>query len=746
MAQRYFSSRFFVRLLVLSCIMGICPLVVLGYLSYEKSSSIIQDEVGSSNQLILQQNKARVEYVLKTVDTLTTQLISAPVTTNRKSMQSVMRLPYNYENFKIFESLRTRLIQIQVYELGVQDVNLISFDQGWLIDKGLVYSLSSLNADLKQDNMLIRLGARLDGYGKLDTTSFWTLEPSMDDSSEYILKLVKHIPIHSNQPTGLLSVNVPITEISKLLTQNRRLGTTFIVDSIGIVISHPDADHIGSSIADQAYIQDIQTREAGEAFFTFYDEHEQEYAVTYQRSAYNDWLYVSLTPMKVIMAESSDIKWYTLVVAAFIVGLVVLISIFVSRKMYTPVLGMMRTQHHMAHQIQGLNRQVHEYFVTKLLIGEHNALETKEKLKDYGYDPQWKYLSVLAIRIDTLEHTHYVERDKDLLVFAIHNMVEEIVSSEHRLSPIVIHQSVAVVVGDAANDAAAYREKIYAVAKEIQSKVKVFLHLKISIGISRSYTDFSHVPEAYKESMDALTYRVRLGHESILFMDEVHPKEKNQYHYPREIERNLFEAIKQLHMGQAKACLSQLMASIFNRHMSHLESEVLLGRLFHHLTGMIIDEGGTMEEVYSNEVPAMTEARQLHSAEEIESWFLQNVMAPMMTWLEKKRNAREIHISEEIMKMIREEYDQDLTIEKCAARLNYHPNYVSRVFKKEMGHSFSNVLSQYRVDVAKKWLRETDYKISEIAEKLQYNHASNFIRNFKKSEGVTPNQYRDQFQ
>ncbi|MGO4495212.1 helix-turn-helix domain-containing protein [Paenibacillus sp. 2RAB27] len=56
---------------------------------------------------------------------------------------------------------------------------------------------------------------------------------------------------------------------------------------------------------------------------------------------------------------------------------------------------------------------------------------------------------------------------------------------------------------------------------------------------------------------------------------------------------------------------------------------------------------------------------------------------------------------------------------------------------------FDEYLAQYRVRIAKKWLTETSMKISDIAEKLQYNNSQNFIRYFRKMEGMTPGQYRN---
>ncbi|MGO4350167.1 helix-turn-helix transcriptional regulator [Paenibacillus sp. MCAF9] len=84
-----------------------------------------------------------------------------------------------------------------------------------------------------------------------------------------------------------------------------------------------------------------------------------------------------------------------------------------------------------------------------------------------------------------------------------------------------------------------------------------------------------------------------------------------------------------------------------------------------------------------------------------------------------------------------------MSLELCAGRINYHPDYVSRVFRKETGVTFSEYLSRYRLQMAKIWLAETDMKVAEIADKLQYNIAQNFIRYFRKMENITPGQYRE---
>lgn len=72
--------------------------------------------------------------------------------------------------------------------------------------------------------------------------------------------------------------------------------------------------------------------------------------------------------------------------------------------------------------------------------------------------------------------------------------------------------------------------------------------------------------------------------------------------------------------------------------------------------------------------------------------------------------------------------------------VNY--SYCSRLFSQETGMNFSKYLIQYRLKKAKTLLENKDMKISFIAFEVGYNDVSHFIQSFKKSYGLTPEEYR----
>ena len=83
-----------------------------------------------------------------------------------------------------------------------------------------------------------------------------------------------------------------------------------------------------------------------------------------------------------------------------------------------------------------------------------------------------------------------------------------------------------------------------------------------------------------------------------------------------------------------------------------------------------------------------------------------------------------------------------LTLQKIAEAVYVHPNYLSTLFKKEVGLSLPDYIMKTRVDEAKYYIRYTNTKISDIAAFYQFCNQSYFIQIFRKFVGFTPNEYR----
>jgi AraC-like DNA-binding protein len=94
---------------------------------------------------------------------------------------------------------------------------------------------------------------------------------------------------------------------------------------------------------------------------------------------------------------------------------------------------------------------------------------------------------------------------------------------------------------------------------------------------------------------------------------------------------------------------------------------------------------------------------------------------------------------------IRENYFKPISLEKISKVAKMSPFAFSRFFKKNCGACFVEYLNRVRTNKACYLLRETEYQVQDIAVECGFASISNFNKQFRKSEGISPRDYRSQF-
>lgn len=86
--------------------------------------------------------------------------------------------------------------------------------------------------------------------------------------------------------------------------------------------------------------------------------------------------------------------------------------------------------------------------------------------------------------------------------------------------------------------------------------------------------------------------------------------------------------------------------------------------------------------------------------------------------------------------------EEDISLNKVANVANVSANHFSALFSQNMEQTFIEYLTSLRMDKAKEYLRCTSMRSSEIAGKIGYKDAHYFSYLFKKTQGMTPSDYR----
>lgn len=96
------------------------------------------------------------------------------------------------------------------------------------------------------------------------------------------------------------------------------------------------------------------------------------------------------------------------------------------------------------------------------------------------------------------------------------------------------------------------------------------------------------------------------------------------------------------------------------------------------------------------------------------------------------------------MGIIAKDYPKNITVRSVADQLQVSESYLMHLFKDNLGRTFNEVLTQYRIMVAKNLLASGKYRINEISDLVGYSDVKYFSLVFRKVVGMTPSAYLTQ--
>lgn len=112
---------------------------------------------------------------------------------------------------------------------------------------------------------------------------------------------------------------------------------------------------------------------------------------------------------------------------------------------------------------------------------------------------------------------------------------------------------------------------------------------------------------------------------------------------------------------------------------------------------------------------------------------------------DRENESRSKKILQKAMEYIEENYAQEsLSLNKVASITNVSANYFSAMFSQVMEMTFTEYVTQKRMEKAKKLLRQSDKHSGDIALEVGYKDPHYFSFVFKKTQGCSPREYRNE--
>ncbi|MDQ1913227.1 AraC family transcriptional regulator [Paenibacillus sp. GD4] len=180
------------------------------------------------------------------------------------------------------------------------------------------------------------------------------------------------------------------------------------------------------------------------------------------------------------------------------------------------------------------------------------------------------------------------------------------------------------------------------------------------------------------------------------------------------------------------------------RHDRHLD---LLLSPFHHPNRIV--EFNPMEQNYIENLIFQMKNEYVEEGRQGRDLYFESLLVQLLLYAHRKlTEASEVAyvpMNKNIMEVIdycNSHYRKPLTMEGVSARFYISPFHFSRLFKRYTGFNFPEYINTLRIREAQKLLRETPYKVIEIAERVGYMNITHFNRKFKQVASMSPLEYK----
>ncbi|MEK5407431.1 helix-turn-helix transcriptional regulator [Paenibacillus sp. FSL W8-0439] len=745
------KGRMFYTIFITILVLGIGLVASFGSYIYFTTISSVVERVSNTKQSYMAQIRNSLEQKIQTIE----YAFNTYSTTS--SFNEVVKNPITEKDFVAYRNVNTQLNYIATMGLEGTEYSLISLNQNWRISNG---SLSYLTKSEREKLISTYIDHQ-------DKGLFWI-------KTDKGIRFVNTLPVFSKKKQAIALSDISSQTLSHTIQTEDHMPV-FILNNKGDLMYETEPATPLLSTQQLQHISEVTAKSNNTGMLTLEKtEHQPARQIIYAKSAYNNWTYLTVLDKKEIANAFQTTKFGIIMMGLVLTLLMVVVAYIIAIYFTKPFQQIKRSlpknpnfafknepskneiewiinsidnivteKESLESLIQSEMPQLETQLILNLFRKRVSAEELARKMPRLGY-PQIEnqmYITLL-VQLDNLGDRE--PSDKDVLLLAINKIVEETIPEQQRMLPIILNDNTqATILILAGKSAQEMRKQVLDHATLLIQNVKEYLNVSISIGISTAYDNLLESKEACEMSKQALHHRLNLGKESIIFYEDISMVISGPVllHYPAELESKLFDAIRIGDEEQVYHTVHSLLAEMMTKNNHSMNFEVLLVRFVNNLI--------QLEQLLGIEVLLTQDNHALYhrlldirNPEEIERMLLEQVIFPMVKSMKEKTNQQFRCLSEKIAAIIRAEYDQELSLELIGDRLHYNPNYLSSIFKKEYGTTFSEYLMGYRLQMSKKWLVETDMTIKEIAERLQYHNSQNFIRSFRKKEQVTPGAYR----
>ncbi|MGL4798421.1 MAG: response regulator [Cellulosilyticaceae bacterium] len=279
-----------------------------------------------------------------------------------------------------------------------------------------------------------------------------------------------------------------------------------------------------------------------------------------------------------------------------------------------------------------------------------------------------------------------------------------------------------------------YDQHMHVIQKTIQQSVGI----QVSIGVGNLVTNIQDVYQSYEEAKSVLKSRFLKGTGQVIYYQDT-AYQKADVQCLLEWEERILDAL----VDRETFCRAIQNIGIEMKREKVVVEDIqqIWGHILYGVVKKLSEQNKQIILEVSGGLDMTKEIQQCKTFGQMQQ-FIIDLYDEYRASIAEDINATQSYV-DSIKSFIKENYtDPELSVKHICDHIHISASYVGQIFKKEIGKTFIQYVTAFRIEKAKELLTYTNLKTYEITEKVGYVDAHYFSVIFKKYTHVTPSEYR----
>ncbi|MFC4778259.1 AraC family transcriptional regulator [Paenibacillus sp. GCM10023252] len=572
--------------------------------------------------------------------------------------------------------------------------------------------------------------------------------PSATSSSEegryvtYLRSIPYSAPIDKRQ--AVIRIQIDVQLIGKMLQQMKPNtdGMLLIVNEDGDILAHNQNNSLdlhGLSTS-PAIRQAVRNAEKDEFAANW---HGESYMISMNKSEYNQWRYLSLAPRDVLYEKVNRLRTILYALGGLVVLAGILGSYVLTRKIHKPINRAIRTYSntitHLNETIDANKAVIRHHYIWGLLQGEQQVNTSITQQALIGSALQGGYVTGFNIEYPLKSNPQFESE-----MVQVYRLIEELEQAPSEGQVWAVRGQSGYIHGFIyTENAAPMREAIQQVslllaawAQQEQAGVQAVL----GIGTTKEMEEGA-IAATFQEAQEAAKYSYLYEDRTPLAYEDLDVANRGQIQSDRAL-RLLNELEQGIRVADERALLRLIDTVVEDIRIEHYTVSYVKHLLFDMVSTLrktLQSLGFSTSAMFGSDI--REQFRALRGLRAVQEW-MGKLVSVAIAHMEERRRSSESDLQVKIRSAIEESTFRELSLEHIASQVGISSAYLSRVFRASSGMTFTEYVTDRKLQAALHLIEEKKLSVLEIAAELGYNSPNHFIRIFKERYGQTPKQYQ----